>query len=178
MPKLHANLKISAGRGKPPRSSLATAPTTPAIGVPVVVCQGTYTTPTGTTEAALEKMAGKKSVTGPTTFKTAEALANDAARFMAMKLVAGDEMGESYGGSSSKSGPDYAAGAKDPRQTLKNIREGSKFWHTHMEQLADMLQNELEVIPSPSPRALWRLKRLFLAGGVVLTWISIVLFLL
>ena len=52
---------------------------------------------------------------GPTTSKTAEASANDAARFMAMKLEAGDKMGESYGGSSSKPGPDYVAGAKDPR---------------------------------------------------------------
>ena len=95
-----------------------------------------------------------------------------------MKLEAGEEMGESYGGSSSKSGPDYAAGAKDPRQTLKNLREGTKLWHSHTEHLTDLLQKELEVIPSPSPRALWRLKRLFLAGGVVLTWISIVLFLL
>ena len=84
-----------------------------------------------------------------------------------MKLEAGDEMGESHGGSSSKFGPDYAAGAKDPRQTFKNMRDDTKFWHTHMEQLTDMLQNELEVIPSRSPQALWRLKKLFLVGGVV-----------
>ena len=78
-----------------------------------------------------------------------------------MKQEAGDEMGESLGASSSKSGPNFAAGAKDPRETLKTMREGTKYWHSHMEQLCDLLQNELEVIPSRSPRALWRLKKLF-----------------
>ena len=38
MPKLRSNLKIAAGRGKPPRSPPAAAPTTPTVGVPVVLC--------------------------------------------------------------------------------------------------------------------------------------------
>ena len=145
MPKLRANLKISVGRGKPPRSSPAAAPTTPTVGVPVVVCQGTYTA-AGTTEAATEKMAGKKSVTGPTTLKMAEASANDAARFIAMKQEMDDRMAADQGGSPSHPGSQSGKGLQDPRQTLKTIREGTRKWYGHMDDLHETLHGQLEVI--------------------------------
>ena len=145
MPKLRANLKISAGRGKPPRSSPAAAPTTPTVGVPVVVCQGTYTA-AGTSEAATEKTAGKKSVAGPTFSKTAEASANDAARFIAMKQEMNDRMAADQGGSSSH--PDFQSGKglQDPRQTLRTMREGTRKWYAHMDDLHETLHGQLEVM--------------------------------
>ena len=143
MPKLRSNLKISAGRGKPPRSP-AVAPTTPTVGVPVVVCQGTYTA-AGTAEAATEKMAGKKSVAGPTTSKTAEASASDAARFIAMKQEMDDQMASEHGGSSSHPGSQSGKGLQDPRQTLKTMRDGTRNLYAHMDELHDTLHGQLEV---------------------------------
>ena len=144
MPKLRSNLKISAGRGKPPRSSPAAAPTTPTVGVPVVVCQGTYTA-AGTAETATEKMAGKKSVAGPTTSKTAEASASDDARFIAMKQEMDDEMAAGQGGSSSHPSSQSGKGLQDPRQTLRTMREGTRKWYAHMDDLHETLHGQLEV---------------------------------
>ena len=95
MPKLRAQLKATAGRGKPPRPSPVAAPATPAAN----------TRFSGAAETTAEKAAGKRHVVGPATSKTAEASANDAARFIAVKQDAEDEMGESRGASSAKSGP-------------------------------------------------------------------------
>ena len=145
MPKLRSNLKISAGRGKPPRSSPAAAPTTPTVGVPVVVYQGTYTA-AGTSEAATEKAAGKKSVAGPTTSKTAEASASDAARFIAMKQEMDDQIAAEHGGSSSHPGSQSGKGLQDPRQTLKTMRDGTRNWYAHMDDLHETLHNQLEVM--------------------------------
>ena len=144
MPKLRSNLKIAAGRGKPPRSSPAAAPTTPTVGVPVVVCQGTYIA-AGTAEAAMEKMAGKKSVAGPTTSKMAEASASDAARFIAMKQEMDDQMAAEQGGSSTHPGSQPGKGLQDPRQTLKTMRDGTRNWYAHMDELHDSLHGQLEV---------------------------------
>ena len=144
MPKLRSNLKIAAGRGKPPRSSPAAAPTTPSVGVPVVLCQGTYTA-AGTAEAATEKMTGKKSVAGLTFSKTAEASANDAARFIAMKQEMDDRMAADQGGSSSHPGSQYGKGLQDPRQTLRTMREGTRKWYAHMDDLHETLHGQLEV---------------------------------
>ena len=86
MPKLRSNLKATAGRGKPPKPSPATAPATPAANIPVVFCPGTYaadnTRSSGAAETTAEKAAGKKSVAGPAASKTAEPSANDAARLL------------------------------------------------------------------------------------------------
>ena len=120
MPKLRSNLKSAAGRGKPPRSSPAAAP-----GTPVILCPGTYvesrTRSSDAKKAATDKAAGKQLAGLTFTPPTAEAPANDAARFAAMKLeTAAAEENAGTSGSAPRTG-----GVKDLRQTLQNMREAA-----------------------------------------------------
>ena len=154
MQKLRANAKATAGRGQPPRPSPAAAPVTPAANVPVVVYPGTYqagsTRPIGAAETAAEIAAGKKPVARPTIQKTAEASASDAARFTAMKFMAGSSLD-----------PQADSAYDEPFAILKTMRAGTNAYYTHMQSLFGTLQKKLEVILSHSPRALWRLKGCF-----------------
>ena len=93
----------------------------------------------------MEKAAGKKSVAGPTTSKTAEASASDAARFIAMKQEMDDQMTAEQGRSSSHPGSQSGKGLQDPRQTLKTMRDGTRNWYAHMDELHETLHGQLEV---------------------------------
>jgi len=102
-------------------------------------------TAAGTAEAGTEKMAGKKSVAGITFSKTAEASASDAARFIAMKQEMDDQMAAEQGGSSTHPGSQPGKGLQEPRQTLKAMRDGTRNWYAHMDEIHDTLHGQLEV---------------------------------
>lgn len=76
----------------------------------------------------------------------AETSANDVAHFIAMKHEVEDEMGENHGGSSSNPSSGLGEGVKDPRQTLRTMRDGTRNWYKHMDKLHETLHDQLEAV--------------------------------
>ena len=87
----------------------------------------------------------------PTIQKKAEASASDASQFRALKLEAAKE----------DVSPVPVSIYSETLLKLKTMLAGTNAYHEHMQLLSTQAQNELEVILSRSPRALWRLKMLF-----------------
>ena len=148
MPKLRANLKAAAGRGKPMRSSPATAPATPTTAIPAVLCPGTFKADkvrvTGPAQGAAEKVAGKR-IAFSTPLRSAEASANDAARIMAVKKETAEAAKAKLGGSTSQPTTAAEGDTMDARHTLQTMCDGTRNWYKHMRTLQDTLQGQLEV---------------------------------